>query len=249
MLLQRATDRQTPIDALDPRVRVGIAVVLSLLPIFLERFDSLGMLLALAAGLCVVEHIPAGYLVRRIAAVNTFMLMIVVILPWSVPGETLLSFGNLHYSEQGVFQALRIVLKCNTVMLTFTALISTMEPVVLGHALDKLRVPSKLAHLFLFTLRYLTVLEGEYRQLRQAMTLRQFQPGLNVHTLKTFGNLVGMLLVRALDRSERIMDAMVCRGYSGKFYTMRHYVIRMIDVGAMALVILLTVTMLGWNYA
>jgi cobalt/nickel transport system permease protein len=249
MLLQRATDRQTVLDGLDPRVRVGSAGVLSLLPILLERRDSLAVLLVLALGLCLAEFIPAGYLIRRIAAVNTFMLMVVLILPWSVAGEALFTVGNLQYSEQGLSQAILILLKCNSVMLTFTAFISTMEPVVLGHALDKLRLPSKLTHLFLFTLRYLTVLEDEYRQLRQAMSLRQFQSGLNIHTLKTFGNLVGMLLVRALDRSERIMDAMICRGYSGKFYAMRHYVIRSVDYGALLLVVVVTVAMLGWNYA
>jgi len=248
MLLERVTDRQTLLDKLDPRVRVFIAGILSLLPIVVDRFETAGIVLGLAALVCLLERIPGRYLIQRCIAVNTFMVMMIAILPWSVRGEVIVTFGNLEYSQEGLLQALLILVKCNTVMLTFTAWISTMEAVVLGHALDKLHLPSKLIHLFLFTLRYLTVLEDEYRQLRQAMALRQFRPKLNGHTLKTFGNLVGMLLVRALDRSERIMDAMICRGYSGKFYTMRHYVVRTIDYCAIACVVLLTASILGWNF-
>ena len=38
-----------------------------------------------------------------------------------------------------------------------------------------------------------------------------------------YGNLVAMLLVRSLERSERIMAAMKCRGFRGRFHIMRHF--------------------------
>jgi len=34
------------------------------------------------------------------------------------------------------------------------------------------------------------------------------------------GNLVGMLLVRSFDRTERVRDAMLSRGYSGRLKTL-----------------------------
>ena len=78
-------------------------------------------------------------------------------------------------------------------------------------------VPQKLVQLFLFTVRYISVFEREYDQLQRAMTIRAFEPRLNLHTLHSYGNLVGMLLVGALDRSERVNQAMKCRGFSGRF--------------------------------
>lgn len=49
------------------------------------------------------------------------------------------------------------------------------------------------------------------------MRARGFQPGFDRHTLRTFGYLVGMLLVRASERAERVLKAMRCRGFTGEF--------------------------------
>ncbi len=49
------------------------------------------------------------------------------------------------------------------------------------------------------------------------MRVRAFRPRTNRHTLRTLGYLVGMLAVNGFDRSERILHAMKCRGYTGAF--------------------------------
>ncbi len=49
------------------------------------------------------------------------------------------------------------------------------------------------------------------------MKCRGFQPGNSLHTYRSFGYLIGMMLVRAIDRSERILQAMKCRGFQGQF--------------------------------
>ena len=80
-----------------------------------------------------------------------------------------------------------------------------------------------LIHLLLFTVRYIDVLHREYLRLAAAMKVRAFRPRMNLHTYATYGNLVGMLLVRSLDRSERILAAMKCRGFQGHFYLLDHF--------------------------
>jgi cobalt/nickel transport system permease protein len=77
-------------------------------------------------------------------------------------------------------------------------------------------MPPKLTTLLLFTVRYTAVLRQEYARLRRAMDARCFAPRPNGHTLRSLGHLVGMLLVRGFERSERILGAMKCRGYSGR---------------------------------
>ena len=119
-----------------------------------------------------------------------------------------------------MLRALKIVLKANAIMLVFAALIATMEPTQLGLALSRLRCPNKLSSLFFLTVRYFDVIHQEYLRLRNAMKLRCFRSGFNLHTFKTYGYLVGMLLVKSLDRSERILEAMKCRGFRDRFYTL-----------------------------
>jgi len=101
--------------------------------------------------------------------------------------------------------------------------------VELGHALLHLRVPDKLAHLFLFTIRYMDLVHHEYGRLRQAMRVRCFRPRANRHTYRSVGHLVGMLLVRSFDRSERVLAAMKCRGFRGRFYVLRHFALGLRD--------------------
>jgi cobalt/nickel transport system permease protein len=135
-----------------------------------------------------------------------------------VPGESWLQLGPFSASREGVLQATAILLRANAIVLALLVLVGTLEPVVLGHALAQLRVPDKLVHLFLFTVRYLGVLHDEYRRLRQAMRTRGFVARSNAHSWRSLGWLVGMLLVRSLERSQRIIEAMKCRGFNGRFY-------------------------------
>ena len=114
-------------------------------------------------------------------------------------------------------------LKANAAVLAVTALIGTMDAVTLGHALAHFHVPQKLTQLMLFMVRYFDVLGREYARLRAAMRVRCFRPAMNRHSYRTFGYLVGMLLVRSFDRSERVLAAMKCRGFCGRYYMLDHF--------------------------
>jgi cobalt/nickel transport system permease protein len=135
------------------------------------------------------------------------------------------------------------------VVLTLVVLLGTMDAVTLGHTLHHLHVPEKLTHLMLFTVRYLDVLNREYLRLRAAMKARGFRPRFNRHTYRSFGYLVGMLLVRSLDRAERIAAAMKCRGFQGHFFLLDHFAFSRRDVpfclAALALFVLLLLISAG----
>jgi cobalt/nickel transport system permease protein len=73
------------------------------------------------------------------------------------------------------------------------------------------------------------VLDQEYRRLRNAMKARGFRPRNSRHTYTSFGYLIGMRLVRALERSERILAAMKCRGFSGRLFLDDGYALRRAD--------------------
>jgi cobalt/nickel transport system permease protein len=101
--------------------------------------------------------------------------------------------------------------------------LGTLDAVVLVHALSHLRLPDKLTQLLLFTVRYIDVLHGEYVRLSAAMKVRGFRPRVDRHTYRSYGHLLGMLLVRSLDRAERVVDAMKCRGFRGHFHLFGHF--------------------------
>lgn len=202
----------------EPRLRVLAAFAFALVLVSLQQLwlvltaFAFGLALTLSAGL------SPGLLWRRLLWLEGLMLVLLVLLPFSVPGETLWSLGPFEASREGLLQAFIMLLKANGVVLTLLALVGTLGPVALGHALAGLRLPQKLIHLLLFTVRYLEVLDSEYRRLRLAMSSRGFRPRSDRHSWRSFGWLTGMLLVRSLERSRRILAAMKCRGFNGRFY-------------------------------
>jgi cobalt/nickel transport system permease protein len=47
------------------------------------------------------------------------------------------------------------------------------------------------------------------------MGARGFRKQTDIETLRTIGNFLGMLLVRSFERTQRVYDAMLARGYDG----------------------------------
>lgn len=212
------TARTTWLTRREPRLRIVAALLFALLTVNLTRWPLLLLLLGLAFALALAAGLAPRLLWRRLLLLEGFMALLLILLPFSVAGETLWQLGPFAASREGLLQALTILLKANAVVLVLLALVGTLEPVTLGHALARLRVPDKLVHLLLFTVRYLEVLHGEYRRLRQAMRTRGFRARSDLHTWRSLGWLMGMLLVRSLERAQRILAAMKCRGFNGRFY-------------------------------
>ncbi|MCG6943262.1 MAG: cobalt ECF transporter T component CbiQ [Thiohalocapsa sp.] len=202
----------------DPRLLVVALVLFALVTVSLKTPTAAAVALAAALALAAAGGLPLRELLRRLAVLEGFMLVVLATLPFTVPGEAWLTFGPLTATREGLFTAVLIALKANAVVLALLGLLGGLEPAVLGHALGRLGLPEKLVHLLLLTVRQIALLDQEQRRLRQAMRARAFVPRSDRHTWISYGNLIGMLLVRSLERSRRIEAAMRCRGFQGRLY-------------------------------
>jgi cobalt/nickel transport system permease protein len=218
-----ATQGATLIRGLDARVRIVSAVCFGVVVVGLSSLPALSVALVISLGLLAASGLRLRPTLRRMAMMDSFVIFMLVLLPFTMPGDVMFSVWGFPASWQGFWRAVEIALTANAVILALMTLVGTLEPVTLGHALHKLRVPEKLVHLLMFTIRYIEVLREEYLRLRAAMKVRGFRPTTNFHTYRSFGYLVGMMLVRAVERSERILGAMKCRGFSGRIYLLQDF--------------------------
>lgn len=214
---------QGVIARLDPRVRIVIACVFAVAVVALSSIPALVAALAVSLGLLGLSRLPVRATLKRMAMMDGFILFMLVLLPFTMPGDAMFTLWGFPASWQGLFKAVEIALTANAVILALMVLVGTLEPVTMGHALHKLRCPETLVHLLMFTIRYIEVLREEYMRLRAAMKVRGFRPKSNWHTYRSFGYLVGMMLVRAIERSERILGAMKCRGFSGQILLLHDF--------------------------
>jgi len=208
------------IHSIDPRSKVVLALTYSLVIALSSSFVVLLSGLVTSLILVMIARLDAREVLKRLAVLLGFLLLIWILMPLTYPGATLFRMGPLGFSGPGVLLAAQISLKSSAILLSLMALLATMSIAVMGQALGCLGIPDKLVYLLLITYRYVFVMEQEYRRLLRAMKIRAFRPGTNLHSYQSYAYLVGMLFVHASARADRVSQAMKCRGFTGRFHSL-----------------------------
>jgi cobalt/nickel transport system permease protein len=237
------------IHHLDPRFRLVIAAAFSVLIAVSSRWAALIMGLFFSIILVLIGRLPFKNVCGRLILVNGLILFLWLFVPFSFKGMPLFTIGTLTASREGIIYVTLLTLRSNTIVLVLISLLSTMPIFTLGRAMREIKVPDKLVLLFFFTYRYLHVIHLEYQRLLNALKIRGFQPKTSLHTYRTYAYLVGMLLVKSYDRSERIRKAMLCRGFRGIFHDMNEFSLKFHDFLMMSLMLLIVagIALLQWT--
>lgn len=235
MLSEPFSVGNSQIHRLDPRLKLIYATVFSFTVALSNRFPALFAALFLSFPLIGLARFKVREVAKRLVLVNGLILLFWFVLPLTVKGEPLFFLGPLGVSREGVLLAARISVRSNAILLTFMALVASSSMTSLGYALNRLHVPQKIVHLLLMTYRYVFVIEQEYQRLSRAAKIRGFQPKTNMHSYKTFAYFIGMLFLRASARAERIHQAMICRGFKGRFYCLCEFSLSTLDWAWLAL--------------
>ena len=224
----RYLEGASAVHRLDPRVKVLVTlafiVAVALLPD--AAWVAYGAAALLIGAATVAATLSPGLVVRRSLLGLPFLLAAVTVL-FTVPGRALWSGPwGLEVTDAGLMRFGSIVARsllsvAAAVLLTAT----TRFPDVL-HALRHLRVPAVLVGIIAFMYRYLFVLVEEVQRLIRARVARSARlPGTKGGgslrwRAEGAGHMAGQLLLRSLDRSERVYQAMQSRGYRGELLTL-----------------------------
>lgn len=128
----------------------------------------------------------------------------------------LLFFIGEFRVTSGMVSMVTLMIKGVLTVLAAYLLIVTATIEELCYALRQLHIPKVLVTVILLIYRYLSVLMEEVHRMSQAYSLRApAQKGLHI---KTWGPFVGMLLLRSMDRAQRVYESMCIRGFQGEFY-------------------------------
>lgn len=208
---------------IDPRIRLAAAILYSAVVAVATQFGALFSALGLSMLLMCLACLPIRMVLKRLLWVNSFILLLGLIVPLTMEGRPLFNLGPLTLTYAGVILFVQIALKSNAIVMALMAMVATMPVVTLGHTLNRLYAPDKIVHLLLMTYRYIFVIEGEYLRLARALKVRGFRPKTGLHTYRTYAYLIGMIFIRAAARAERVHQAMQCRGFKGRFYCLHKF--------------------------
>lgn len=219
MIAGHTNQPAVPFRSLDPRTLIVTATGAAFCFSFIQNGAISCICLALAVALAVIGRPPWRPLLQRLAVANFFILFLWLTVPWTMPGESAFAIGPLRFSREGLALAALVTIKCNAILLVFLVLVADLSLPLIGCSLERLRMPVKLVFLFLFTCRYIHVIGDEWQKLQTAARLRGFIPRTSPHTYKTIANMLGLTIINSLDRSRRIHEAMLLRGFKGTFHT------------------------------
>lgn len=210
------------IGRLDPRAKIISALLLvltiSLLPP--GSWRAYALLYALVLVLALSARLSLPWLWRRSLLALPF-LFTALFLPFVVPGETLFILPGLGWpiSRPGAVQAGSLILRTWIAVQVFILLMGMTSIRHFLWGLEALKLPPILVEIIAFAYRYLQVLGSEAQRMataRRARLTRSTGAGapFNFH-LRSLGGFFGSLLLRGLERSERVYSAMLARGYDG----------------------------------
>lgn len=213
-LMDTLSRMDSPVHRLDPRAKLATTLVFVGVVLSFEKYAVSAVLpfvlypvFLLAAG-----RLPTGYLLKKMLLVAPFAVVIGIFNP-ILDTSPMIALGPVVISSGWVSFAaimLRFVL---TVGASLTLVAVTGFTPLLAAA-DRLGAPRVLTVQLMFFFRYLFVLAKETLRVLRARSLRAV--GGRGLGLGSFGSLLGQLLLRTLDRAERVHRAMFARGFTGE---------------------------------
>lgn len=203
VVVERWSRGSSLLHALDARAKLG-ALLAFLIAISTTPPPAQPAFAAYAAVLfsaLVASRLPMGGLVRRATLVLPFAATFALITWWSGEGTRALALA-----EKSFLSGLAALL-----------LIATTPMTQLLRALDSLGVPRSLVLVIQFLYRYLFVISEQAQHMRLASRCRQGPSRGRRSTFHAAAGALGVLFARSWERADGIYQAMLARGFTGRF--------------------------------
>jgi len=221
-----------PAQRLDPRAKLftTLAFVLTIVSFDSYAVSALIPFWVYPAAMIGLGDLPVGYLCKKILWASPFAVMLGIFNPFldhTVVGH----LGALEITG-GWVSFVSILVRFALTVGAALILIATTGFNNVCASLAAFGAPRIFVAQLLFLHRYLFVLVQEASRMARARWMRSCTsrgPGI-----RTAVSLLGHLILRALDRAQRIHTAMRCRGFSGQIQVTHRMRIRPSDVAFMA---------------
>ncbi|MCC3145492.1 cobalt ECF transporter T component CbiQ [Halanaerobium sp. Z-7514] len=215
---------------IDPRIKLIIIFLYALIIAVSSSILMLGQALFLSIVLLSIARLEFKKVLKRIILVNIFTGSVWLFIPFSYKGEAILHIGPLTASLEGIYYALTISLRANSIMLAVIALLATSKVTDLLQALNYFKFSKKMIYLAYFLYRYLFVLKKELTKLIRSAKARGLENKSCFKTYTGYCYLIAMLLIKSYDRSERVYQAMMARGFNNKIYIKQDFDLKASDL-------------------
>ncbi|WP_425059145.1 Energy-coupling factor transporter transmembrane protein EcfT [Sporomusa carbonis] len=220
--------QHTFIHRLNPCIKLLTTLIFIIMVTSFPKYEITGLLpfFFFPAVLISLGKLPPGPLLKRLILVAPFVVFVGIFnplfdhTPVAKLGSVIITGGWLSFAS--------ITLRLSLTVTAALILVATTGIDAIGSALLKMGVPRIIVVQLLFMHRYLHVLLEEFTRSIQAYSLRSFH-GEGVR-FRAWGSLLGQLLIRSVDRANRVYQSMLCRGFDGEVRLIRTSTLRISDI-------------------
>ncbi len=202
----------SPLHRWDPRYKL-VALFLLILAFSLVRDWRLLPAMAVSSGLIyALSRLPLSFLLVRLRSPGFFLLSMAIFLPFLSGQTVLFRLGPLTLWREGCLHLLLVATKFVCILTVSFVLFGTASFFTTVKAMRSLGLPAALADMVLFSYRYIFRIGDDLERMQTAIRLRGFR-GRQVRGMGILASLVGSILVRSYEQTDRVYKAMILRGY------------------------------------
>lgn len=211
--MERTTGQSSLLHSIDARAKllVTLCFLITVLSLPLENISSLIFYIIYPIIACAMAEISYGHIIKRSLFVLPFILFIGVFNP-IFDKQVVFYVGKMGITSGWISFFSILIRGLISAQAAFILIYSTGF-YNLCRGMQRMGIPSLLTTQFLFVYRYVFVLLQEALSMDRARESRSF--GKKVYSVRMWGIFIGQLLIRTIDRSERIHRAMLSRGFTG----------------------------------
>jgi cobalt/nickel transport system permease protein len=212
--LDALSSKQTPVHRVDPRVKVLTTLCFIVVVVSFDKYDParLTPFVIYPMAVMAIGRIPFSYIVKKLLIASPFVLFVALFNP-ILDRNPALELGLFSISG-GFLSFTSIMVKYVLTVSAGLALIACTGFDAICSALTGMGVPGPFTIQLLFVYRYIFVLGEEAARMARARALRSF--GDRGMGIGVYSSMLGQLLLRTMDRAQRIHLAMMCRGFDGE---------------------------------
>ena len=227
---ERYSDLNSPLHRWETRIKLISLFVLIVSIVIAEEVSQALAGLIVAILLALISRLPFHHVLRFMKWPFIFLLPLLVILPFTVEGQTLFRYPSITLSRQGLQLGLLFMLRGIAAALLALIMAGTAPFNVNINALKSLGMPGPLTQIFLFAYRYIFLLNEDLQTMRRSLASKGFKTRSSTRSARIMAMAVAMLLIRSYERSEYVFNAMLSRGYQGRLPSGPKMIIEGIDL-------------------
>jgi cobalt/nickel transport system permease protein len=212
------------LQSLDPRVRLATVLVMAVTVSFLHTLPTLALTIIATMVLASASRVSVASFARRVWTTAGFFAVLLsapAATGWISPGYELLGHGALSITAPGVLVASRLILRVVAGAGIGMLVVWTMRWSDLLGALTALRVPDVIVATLAMTQQQIVSLMRTVENIHLARESRMLATGSTAENRQWVVGRMAFVASKSLKTADEIYDAMLARGFSGHWPTLR----------------------------